>query len=85
LVQSPCSGYQGVWNAFVAQFGVSDGNLGLFARSWGVEIDTNEVWAITDHQGEFAVVPEPSTLALTAVGAIGICWIACRQRRRGTS
>lgn len=39
----------------------------------------NTVWAITDHNSDFAVVPEPSTYAL--IGGI-ICLISVALRRR---
>ena len=41
--------------------------------------DTNVVWAILDHNSDFAVVPEPSTYAL--IGGI-ICLISVALRRR---
>ena len=36
--------------------------------AWGVDIDDNVVWAVIDHEGEFA--PEPGTLALLLGGAL---------------
>ena len=39
----------------------------------------NTVWAISDHNSDFAVVPEPSTYAL--IGGI-ICLISVALRRR---
>ena len=55
-----------------------DGTLG----DWGVNVQTHTVWAVLDHNSEFAVVPEPSILALLAVGALGLAGYAWRKRRR---
>ena len=40
--------------------------------AWGVDTNNHTVWAIVNHTGDFAVVPEPSTLLLLGVGAIGL-------------
>lgn len=45
----------------------------------GGDGDSNTVWAIIDHNSDFAVVPEPSTYAL--IGGI-ICLISVALRRR---
>ena len=45
----------------------------------GGDPDTNVVWAVIDHNSDFAVVPEPSTYAL--IGGI-ICLISVALRRR---
>lgn len=45
----------------------------------GGDADSNTVWAIVDHNSDFAVIPEPSTYAL--IGGI-ICLISVALRRR---
>lgn len=35
-----------------------------YLGSWGVDIDAGNVWAILDHNSEFAVIPEPQAIAL---------------------
>ena len=46
--------------------------------NWGVDIEANNVWAVLNYNGEFAV-PEPSTaLSLLAIGTLAVC----RRRRK---
>jgi threonine dehydrogenase-like Zn-dependent dehydrogenase len=39
------------------------------------------VWAVLDHNSDFAAVPEPSTMALVAAGGIGLIVAAWRRRK----
>ena len=59
--------------------GNSDGtptmNLGAYnpltdfaLGNWGVDIDANNVWAVLNYNGEFAVIPEPGTGLLAIFG-----------------
>ncbi len=46
--------------------------------TYGVDILNNVVWVVTDHNSEFAVVPEPGTMSLLAFGAL--VWSFRRRR-----
>ncbi len=46
--------------------------------TYGVDIVNNVVWVVTDHNSEFAVVPEPGTIGLLACGALVVVF---RRRR----
>ncbi|MBI1336761.1 MAG: hypothetical protein GC164_07355 [Phycisphaera sp.] len=64
--------YQGSWAQFVLEYGVTEENLASFLGSWGTDIgipgtrenpqDGGNVWAVVDHNSQFAAVPEPGTL-----------------------
>jgi len=77
--------YQGSWDNFVLYednlHGVNfvENNLGLFLSSWGVDTANNDVWAVLNHNSQFSVVPEPVSLGLLALGAVGLL---SRRRRR---
>ena len=50
---------------------------------YGVDTSAGTVWAVTDHNSQFVIVPEPGTLGLLAVGlAAATCY---RHRRRATT
>lgn len=70
----------GSWDNFVLEFGVTDSNLSDFLGRWGVDTDNNVVWAVIDHNSEFAVIPEPglisSVICISGLSAI------CLMRRR---
>jgi hypothetical protein len=74
------SAYLGSWEAFVAEF--SPGSPAAALGAWGVDTSsTPRVWAVVDHNSQFAVVPvpEPATWLLLAVAAAA----GCRLKRRG--
>jgi len=62
-------------------------SLGILATSdylgsWGRDTTANTVWAVIDHNSDFAViaVPEPGTLVLAGAAATVVA-LACRRRR----
>jgi len=54
-----------------------------FLGSWGVDTTANSVWAVIDHNSDFAViaVPEPASLLLAGAGLAAAA--AARRQRRG--
>jgi uncharacterized protein YjbI with pentapeptide repeats len=79
----------GKWeNAILGNIGTNLGGFYLRAwvpgdmtlGDWGVNTANHTVWAVLDHNSDFAVVPEPSMLGLLAAGGIG--WMAAAWRRR---
>jgi hypothetical protein len=71
--------YQGSYAAFTAGPG-SGFTLAQTLGSYGVDTATNTVWAIIDHDAEFAAVPEPGTIGLLVAG-IAALGFAYRRRK----
>jgi len=76
----------GFWvNAVDTNFGgTKQGVLGAWNASsglgtYGVDLATGTAWAVVNHNSDFAVVPEPATLAFLALG--GAALLYRRQRR----
>jgi len=74
------AGYQGTWADFVATLG-SGWTLADVLGSYGVDAEGNQAWAVVDHNSQFAVVPEPGTIALLAAGLLGLIAYAWRRRK----
>jgi fibronectin-binding autotransporter adhesin len=66
-------------NAIVFIDGAYDGNLVL--GHYGVDTATGTVWAVLNHNSDFAIIPEPSTCAL-AIGTLFGALLRCRRRQR---
>ncbi|MDA0256028.1 MAG: PEP-CTERM sorting domain-containing protein, partial [Planctomycetota bacterium] len=47
---------------------------------YGIDSATGTVWAVTDHNSQFVVVPEPGTLGLSAMCLAGGIWYLRRRR-----
>jgi hypothetical protein len=61
--------------------GLADQMLRSLVGSWGVDTTNDEAWAIIDHAGTMAVVPEPATVLLL-LSAGGVMLSYRRWRRR---
>ena len=50
---------------------------------WGIDPSLNQVWAVLNHNSQFAVlaVPEPSSFALAAFGLLGLALVSRRRRK----
>ena len=73
---------KGSWAEFLtANPTLNSTNLDTYLGSRGVDVDTNTVWAILDHNSEFAVIPEPSTFVLGGLALLGFAGAGLRRRR----
>jgi hypothetical protein len=72
--------YPGSFAAFEAATGST--NLQQLLGSWGVNTQNDTAWAVLDYSAgdQFAVVPEPGTLALLAAGVAAL-GLAYRRRK----
>ncbi|HEX3998072.1 MAG TPA: PEP-CTERM sorting domain-containing protein [Pirellulales bacterium] len=72
---------QSSWATFASEHDITDANIGNFLGSYGVDVYDHDVWAVVNHNSQFAVVPEPSGLVLAACGALALCGAAIHRRR----
>lgn len=80
----------GMWENAVSQnHGANTGAGGVIGPwsgqmdlgAWGVDPGSNRAWAVVDHNSEFGVVPEPSTLLLAGLGILLVAAVGRRARR----
>jgi hypothetical protein len=89
----PGNEYNGSFQSFVAAHPEIFTNQGTFnpatitssmlasvMGAYGADPATHVAWAVVNHNSEFAVVPEPQTLVLAALGIVGLA-IAARRKR----
>jgi PEP-CTERM motif-containing protein len=69
--------YQGTFSQFQNDYGT---DLTQYIGAWGVDTDHHVAWAVVDHNSQFAVVPEPATFILAALGFVGL--LSYRRRCR---
>ncbi len=67
--------YQGGFDDFIAEY--TDFTPETYLGSYGVDYDNKTVWAVINHNSEFAVVPEPATLSILTLAGLALL------RRRG--
>jgi len=78
------------WNDFINDTGnvrnisgddgvITAANLANYLGSYGVNVAGDNVWAVLNHNSDFAVIPEPASLALVSLGALGLL---ARRRSR---
>ena len=76
-------------NAVAGNFGGTPDYVGDHAYNssyfvlgdYGVDTADHVVWAVLDHNSEFAALPEPSSLALLGAAAVGLLGWARRRKR----
>ena len=63
---------------------LSSAQLSDILGAYGVDPSSgnHDVWAVINHNSQFAVVPEPSTLLLAALGLAGLAGYRVRRRRK---
>jgi len=74
--------YIGTFAAWEGQNpGFNSSDVADYIGVYGVDPNGDNAWAIINHNSDFAVVPEPSTIVLAGLGLIGAAF-ALRRRRR---
>ncbi|MDP7288365.1 MAG: PEP-CTERM sorting domain-containing protein [Phycisphaerae bacterium] len=63
---------------FASANSIDESNLDDYLGSFGVDIANDTVWAVLDHNSIYGVVPEPTSIAMLAMGGLAV-W---RRRRK---
>ncbi len=85
MVNGECRRWQYWWLSNICRHQSCQPNAAL--GTWGIDIDGNgtdgkgKVWAVLNHNSEFAVIPEPGTLVAGGFGMLGIAVAGLRRRR----
>ena len=69
-------------NTFV---GVEPWNGDMTLGEWGVNVETHSVWAVVDHNSDFAVVPDPARWPSSALDRSALLLMRCISRRTTVS
>lgn len=72
---------QGFAGSFASFQGIYGSGLSGYVGAYGVDVGNGAVWAVLNHNSDFAVIPEPSALLLAGLG-LGLLLFGFR--RRGT-
>jgi hypothetical protein len=75
---SAVANYKGSYATFAADHHIGEATLSNYLGSFGVDIDSDTVWAVLDHNSHFGTVPEPATMSFLALGGLALL-----RRRRG--
>lgn len=74
--------YDGSWADFIAAGSPGNGkSIENLLGSWGIDKASKTAWAVVDHNSEFAVAPEPSTLLMLILAGLSIIVIRKTNKR----
>ena len=93
-IHDPSNGFNGTFTATTVA-DLTNSQLDDILGAYGVNVASNanyeggtgtyDAWAVVNHNSQFAVVPEPSSLLLAALGLLGLAGYGFRRRRQRRS
>ena len=93
-IHDPSNGFNGAFTATTVA-DLTNSQLDDILGAYGVNVASNanyeggtgtyDAWAVVNHNSQFAVVPEPSSLLLAALGLLGLAGYGFRRRRQRRS